>query len=87
MYFTGLEDEIFANLTTGAEKNTNFKVYRNSTVPQEYHYTHNQRIMPIIVVAKENYSIVFNHSTYVLSKSIPLKFCVHNEQHTWDLSE
>ena len=69
MYFTGLEEEIFASLSTGAEQDTTFKVYRNSTVPQEYHYTHNQRIMPIIVVAEENYSIVFNHSTFVMSKS------------------
>ena len=67
--FTGLADiEIFANLTDGAKANPNFHVYRNSTVPKDYHFSHNRRIMPIIVVAKENYSIVYNHSSFVTSK-------------------
>ena len=68
MQFTGLEDEIFANLSAGAKENPNFKVYKNSTVPTDYHFTHNLRIMPIIVVAKENYSILHNHSDFVGSK-------------------
>lgn len=62
----GSEEEIFANLTAGAAKDPNFKVYRKEEIPEQYHYTHNRRIMPILVVARENYSIVYNHSTYVI---------------------
>ncbi|XP_076445120.1 ectonucleotide pyrophosphatase/phosphodiesterase family member 5-like [Babylonia areolata] len=60
----GLEEEVFANLSAGAKSNPNFKVYNKSTIPEEFHFTHNRRIMPILVSARENYSIVFNHSTW-----------------------
>ncbi|KAK7107555.1 bis(5'-adenosyl)-triphosphatase enpp4-like [Littorina saxatilis] len=58
----GMEDVIFKNLSAGATKTGHFKVFKNDSIPPEFHYTHNRRIMPIIVMSKENYSIVYNYS-------------------------
>ncbi|KAL8577327.1 hypothetical protein ACOMHN_048381 [Nucella lapillus] len=62
----GLEEEIYKNLSAGAEKkNSHFSVYKKDEIPEEFHYKHNRRIMPILVVARENYTILHNHSTWV----------------------
>nr|KAG5708920.1 hypothetical protein BaRGS_009329 [Batillaria attramentaria] len=59
----GMEDSIYRNLSEGAKKpGAHFQVYKKEDIPPQYHFTHNRRIMPIIVVAKENYSIAYNGS-------------------------
>ncbi|XP_048358817.1 bis(5'-adenosyl)-triphosphatase ENPP4 [Sphaerodactylus townsendi] len=42
--------------------NSNMTVYRKGEIPDRYHYYHNERIQPIIVVAKEGWTIVQNQS-------------------------
>jgi hypothetical protein len=59
-----MEDEIFSNLSAAAEKTKTFSVYKKSTMPAQYHYTNNRRVMPITVEAKENYTVICNQSNY-----------------------
>lgn len=59
----GEEDAIYNSLFEGAnKKHSHFQVYKKENIPPEYHFTNNRRIMPIIVVANENYSIAHNGS-------------------------
>ncbi|XP_054845746.1 bis(5'-adenosyl)-triphosphatase ENPP4 [Eublepharis macularius] len=42
--------------------NPNMKVYRKEDIPDRYHYHHNERIQPIILVADEGWTIVQNET-------------------------
>lgn len=51
--FSGEEDNVYAEL----KKVPNLTVYRKSEIPEEFHYRHNRRIMPILVMAPEGYTL------------------------------
>ncbi|KAK3576513.1 hypothetical protein CHS0354_034187 [Potamilus streckersoni] len=55
---TAMIDEIFRNLSG----RPNLNVYRKEEIPVDYHFTHNRRIMPIVVVPDEGYWISYNKS-------------------------
>jgi len=56
----GYEDEVYRNLSDASTGN-HFEVYqKNGTgtpIPSRYHYTHNDRITPILLVAENEYSV------------------------------
>ncbi|XP_060947805.1 ectonucleotide pyrophosphatase/phosphodiesterase family member 5 [Limanda limanda] len=55
----GKLDEVF-NKLVGA--NPNMAVYKKEEIPQRLHYQHNRRIMPIILEAKEGWTIMQNRT-------------------------
>ena len=66
LYSAGISvDDIIKNLTTVPH----IKVYKKSDIPERYHYKHNPRIQPILIVPDEGYSLRHNGS-YVGSKSL-----------------
>ncbi|XP_021367378.1 ectonucleotide pyrophosphatase/phosphodiesterase family member 5-like, partial [Mizuhopecten yessoensis] len=55
----GMEDEIFKNLSSVP----NLKVYRKGKdIPERFHYEHNRRIQPLLLVSEEGYSLRHNNS-------------------------
>ncbi|XP_028858742.1 ectonucleotide pyrophosphatase/phosphodiesterase family member 5 [Denticeps clupeoides] len=55
----GYFDEVYSSLL---DANPNMMVYKKEDVPEHFHYKHNIRIMPILLEAKEGWSIVKNRS-------------------------
>jgi len=49
-------EDIYTKLKAGAVKNGNFNVYKKEDIPIELHYNNNQRISPIVAVAKDTCS-------------------------------
>lgn len=56
-----LGEEIIKNLS----KINHLHVYRKEDIPDEFHYKHNRRIQPILVVTDEHYSLSHNASKEV----------------------
>lgn len=55
----GKLDEVY-NLLLDA--NPNMVVYKKEEIPEHYHYQHNTRIMPILIEAKEGWTIMQNRT-------------------------
>ncbi|KAM9840337.1 ectonucleotide pyrophosphatase/phosphodiesterase family member 5 [Aulostomus maculatus] len=55
----GKLDEVYTKLV---DANPYMLVYRKDDVPERFHYRHNTRIMPILVEAKEGWTIVQNRT-------------------------
>lgn len=53
-------EELKANLSSLP----NAKVYLKEEIPEEFHYKHNRRIQPLLIVSDNGYSIVYNHKNY-----------------------
>ncbi|KAL0967137.1 hypothetical protein UPYG_G00248270 [Umbra pygmaea] len=56
----GKFEEVYEALV---DANPNMVVYKKDQIPERLHYRHNRRIMPIIVEAKEGWSLTQNRST------------------------
>ncbi|XP_045577185.1 ectonucleotide pyrophosphatase/phosphodiesterase family member 5 [Salmo salar] len=56
----GKLEEVYSALV---EANPNMVVYRREQIPERLHYRHNNRIMPIIIEAKEGWTITQNRTT------------------------
>lgn len=41
-------------------------VYKREDIPDDFHYKHNVRIMPIIIEVKEGWTIVQNRTGYFM---------------------
>ncbi|KAJ8676692.1 hypothetical protein QAD02_012479 [Eretmocerus hayati] len=52
----GKEATIYKALKKASENSNEFDVYLNEEIPERYHFTHNSRIGPILVVAKVGYA-------------------------------
>ncbi|KAG7460744.1 hypothetical protein MATL_G00201990 [Megalops atlanticus] len=60
----GKYDEVYKAL---ANANSSMTVYKKEDIPDHYHYKHNDRIMPIIIEAKEGWTIMQNkNGTFML---------------------
>lgn len=46
--------------------NPNMVVYKREDIPDDFHYKHNVRIMPIIIEVKEGWTIVQNRTGYLM---------------------
>lgn len=55
----GKFDEVYSQLL---DANPNMMVYKKEDIPEHFHYQHNVRIMPILVEAKEGWTIVQNRT-------------------------
>ncbi|XP_067098424.1 ectonucleotide pyrophosphatase/phosphodiesterase family member 5 [Osmerus mordax] len=55
----GMFDEVYDKLV---DANPNMMVYKKENIPDHFHYRHNVRIMPIIIEAKEGWTIMQNKS-------------------------
>ncbi|XP_014914974.1 ectonucleotide pyrophosphatase/phosphodiesterase family member 5 [Poecilia latipinna] len=55
----GKLDEVYAML---ADANPNMVAYRKDNIPEHFHYQHNVRIMPILLEAKEGWTIMQNRT-------------------------
>lgn len=55
----GCFDEVYSSLLNA---NPNLYVYKKDDIPEEYHYKDNERIMPILLEAREGWTIVRNKS-------------------------
>lgn len=55
----GKLDEVYNDL---ADANPNMVAYRKDNIPEHLHYQHNSRIMPILLEAKEGWTIVQNRT-------------------------
>ncbi|XP_062266654.1 ectonucleotide pyrophosphatase/phosphodiesterase family member 5 [Platichthys flesus] len=55
----GKLDEVYNKLV---DVNPNMAVYKKEEIPQRFHYRHNRRIMPIILEAKEGWTIMQNRT-------------------------
>lgn len=53
----GYFDEVYTSLLNA---NPNLYVYKKEDIPDHYHYRHNDRIMPILLEAREGWTIVQN---------------------------
>ncbi|HWP82479.1 MAG TPA: ectonucleotide pyrophosphatase/phosphodiesterase [Bacteroidota bacterium] len=56
----GKEDEVYRKL---ANAHPNLKVYRKSEIPERWHYRNHRRIMPIIAVADDGWTITSRRSS------------------------
>uniref|UniRef100_H3CWD3 Ectonucleotide pyrophosphatase/phosphodiesterase 5 n=1 Tax=Tetraodon nigroviridis TaxID=99883 RepID=H3CWD3_TETNG len=60
----GKLDEVYSKLV---DANPNMMVYKKENIPAHFHYQHNPRIMPILLEAKEGWTITQNRSeTFML---------------------
>lgn len=48
---SGAGQDVYNALKTASDNGENFKVYRLSEIPERWHYKHNRRLPPILVVA------------------------------------
>lgn len=55
----GKLDEVYRML---ADANPNMVVYRKDDIPEHFHYQHSVRIMPILLEAKEGWTIMQNRT-------------------------
>ncbi|CAL1538506.1 unnamed protein product [Lymnaea stagnalis] len=60
----GKLEEIYSNLTKGAQESRKFQVYKKEEIPEYFHYTHNRRISPIVAVANDTYSFTSKDQPY-----------------------
>ncbi|XP_005109194.1 ectonucleotide pyrophosphatase/phosphodiesterase family member 5 [Aplysia californica] len=60
----GKLEEIYMKLKKGSEKSGHFTVFKKEEIPTEFHYTKNQRIPPIVVVAKDTFSFTMAKHPY-----------------------
>lgn len=72
----GKLDEVYSKL---ADANPNMAVYKKEDIPAHFHYQHNVRIMPILIEAKEGWTIMLNRTGPFMcmcsSLSIPASAC------------
>lgn len=68
---TGKLDEVYSKLV---DANPNMMVYKKESIPARFHYQHNSRIMPILLEAKEGWTIMQNRSGTFLCKYSPVWF-------------
>lgn len=52
-------DEVYSKLV---DANPNMEVYKREEIPEHFHYRHNTRIMPIVIEAKEGWTIMQNRT-------------------------
>lgn len=55
----GKLDEVYSKLV---DANPNMVVYKKEDIPAHFHYQHNVRIMPILIEAKEGWTIMQNRT-------------------------
>ncbi|XP_038582639.1 ectonucleotide pyrophosphatase/phosphodiesterase family member 5 [Micropterus salmoides] len=55
----GKLDEVYSKLV---DANPNMVVYKKEDIPEHFHYQHNIRIMPILIEAKEGWTIMQNRT-------------------------
>ncbi|TNN44151.1 Ectonucleotide pyrophosphatase/phosphodiesterase family member 5 [Liparis tanakae] len=55
----GKLDEVLGKL---ADANPNMVVYKKEDVPERFHYRHNGRIMPVLIEAKEGWTVMQNRT-------------------------
>ncbi|XP_053743933.1 ectonucleotide pyrophosphatase/phosphodiesterase family member 5 [Synchiropus splendidus] len=60
----GKLDEVYHKLL---DANPYMMVYKKEKIPERFHYRHNSRIMPIIIEAKEGWTIVQNRTTTLMN--------------------
>lgn len=65
----GKLDEVYSKLV---DANPNMMVYKKESIPARFHYQHNSRIMPILLEAKEGWTIMQNRSENFMCKYISL---------------
>lgn len=56
----GKLEEVYSKLE---DANPNMVVFKKENIPEHFHYQHNIRIMPIIIEAKEGWTVVQNRSS------------------------
>uniref|UniRef100_UPI0037E92710 ectonucleotide pyrophosphatase/phosphodiesterase family member 5 n=1 Tax=Semicossyphus pulcher TaxID=241346 RepID=UPI0037E92710 len=56
----GKLEEVYGKLV---DANPNMVVFKKEDIPQHFHYQHNVRIMPILIEAKEGWTVVQNRSS------------------------
>lgn len=61
--FAGKLDEVYSKLV---DANPNMAVYKKEDIPAHFHYQHNARIMPILIEAKEGWTIMQNRSGHFI---------------------
>ncbi|KAL2082259.1 hypothetical protein ACEWY4_022077 [Coilia grayii] len=59
----GAFDEVYSSLLNA---NPNLYVYKREDIPEHYHYSHNERIMPILLEAREGWTIVPNKTRKIM---------------------
>uniref|UniRef100_A0A3Q3VLH1 Uncharacterized protein n=1 Tax=Mola mola TaxID=94237 RepID=A0A3Q3VLH1_MOLML len=59
----GKLDEVYSKLV---DANPNMAVYKKEDIPAHFHYQHNARIMPILIEAKEGWTIMQNRSGHFI---------------------
>nr|CDS33667.2 ectonucleotide pyrophosphatase:phosphodiesterase [Hymenolepis microstoma] len=55
-------DELYTKVKKAETECGHCKVYKREEIPDEYHYKHNDRIAPIVVIAEEGWMIQTNES-------------------------
>lgn len=55
----GKLEEVYSLLV---DANPNMAVYKKEEIPERFHYQHNVRIMPILIEAKEGWTIMQNRT-------------------------
>ena len=56
------------------DANPNMAAYKRENIPEHFHYQHNIRIMPILLEAKEGWTIMQNRTGQFMRKlSDPIK--------------
>lgn len=68
----GKLDEVFGLL---ADANPNMVAYKKGDVPARFHYQHNARITPILLEAKEGWTIMQNRSGPFMRTFTESRFC------------
>lgn len=61
----GKLEEVYSKLV---DANPNMVVYKKESIPVHFHYQHNVRIMPILLEAKEGWTIMQNRSGTFMCK-------------------
>lgn len=74
--FTGKFDEVYNNLL---DANPNMVVYKKEDIPAHFHYQHNIRIMPILIEAKEGWTIMQNRTGPFMRmySHLRIRVCTH----------
>lgn len=63
----GKLDEVYSKLV---DANPNMMVYKKESIPARFHYQRNPRIMPVLLEAKEGWTIMQNRSETFMCKYI-----------------
>lgn len=74
--FSGKTEELYANLTKGAQENGHFKVYNSTNLPKRWHANNKRRIGPILAVADMNYAF---HDMFEASEDYRRKYNVSSK--------